>query len=76
MELLASPVELQEIVKMVLIFAQGSCSSGVWWHKTPESTIVAQRIIYDGVMNADSLFQIQVDCKMMKYVNRWPTYID
>ena len=41
-----------------------------------ERIIDAQKIMYDGVMNDDSLFKGQVDRKLMAYTNMCFSYID
>lgn len=54
----------REIFKIILVLAHG------YAHVMAQSTTVAQRILYVGVMNDDGLFKAEVNFKMMKYAKK------
>ena len=60
---------------LVLIYGNTFVESGIPINKNilnedmSKSGLVVQRILYDGVINNGGPFEVEVDCKLMKYAN-------
>ena len=74
---LSGHVELREVVKLVIISSHGnarvesgfSVSEEILVKNMPEDSLVAQRMVFDGVMNEGGISNVDVNRKMLKFVN-------
>ena len=74
---LSCHVELREVVKLVMILSHGnacvesrfSANEEILVENMSEGSLVAQRMVFDGVMNEGGISNFDVDRKMLKFVN-------
>ena len=77
MSRLSCHVELREVVKLVMILSHGnacvesrfSANEEILVENMSEGSLVAQRMVFDGVMNEGGISNFDVDRKMLKFVN-------
>ena len=77
MNCLSSHVQLREVVKLVMILSHGNAhvESGFLANEEmlvenmSEGSLVVQRMVFDGVMNKGGISNVDVNRKMLKFVN-------
>ena len=70
-------VELREAIKLVVILSHGnahvesefSANEEILVENMSESSLVAQRMVFSGVMNEGGISDVDVNRKMLKFVN-------
>ena len=74
---LSHHVELREVVKLVMILSHGNTSVESGFSANEEmlvenrskGSLVARRMVFDGVMNEGGISNVYVNRKMFKFVN-------
>ena len=77
MSRLSHHVELREIVKLVMILSHGnarvesvfSVNEEMLFANMSEGSLVARRMVFDGVMNEGDISNVDVNRKMLKFVD-------
>ena len=77
MSRLSRHVELREVVKLVMILSHGnarvesgfSVNEEMLVENVSEGSLVARRMVFDGVMNEGGISNVDIDRKMLKFVN-------
>ena len=77
MSRLSRHVELRKVVKLVMILSHGnarvesgfSANEEMLVENMSEGSLVARRMVFDGVMNEGGISNVDVDRKMLKFVN-------
>ena len=84
MSCLSRHVELRKVVKLVMILSHGnarvesgfSANEEMLVENMSEGSLVARRMVFDGVMNEGGISNVDVSRKMLKFVNKaHPEYV-
>ena len=73
---LSCHVKLREVVKLMMILSHSNAHVESWFSANEEmlietmseGSLVAQRMVFDGVMNEGSVSNVDVNTKMVKFV--------
>ena len=77
MNYLSRHIQLREVVKLLMILSHGnaraesgfSANEQMLVENMSEGSLVARRMVFDGLMNEGAFFNVDVNRKMLKFVN-------